>query len=286
MPGAPFGTIAVWGDGAVGTGLSVALSRVADVVLVGPPGSPGGRATIRSSGAVQGRARVGLACSDDPPRSDMAFVAVKTYHLEAVSRAMRRASTGPVACLCNGMGLERFWGAGWDLVERVVVVGGFRLVARRAVETHPGGLLALEGGKAAGPLGAAGLDVSTRPGMEPSLWAKWLVNSTLNPVAALSGSTNRDLRGRGLERILWILFDELAGVVPPEFSDEAKDGAREMLGMLMAMSDNRCSMLEDLENGRPTEIDCLTGLACGNPSRSLPVAEAVTALVRARTSRA
>jgi 2-dehydropantoate 2-reductase len=271
--------IAVWGDGAVGTALACALSGEGAVLLIGPPGSGSGRVAVESLGVFRRTATVEHSESSGPmPRSDISFLAVKAQHIGEVARAARECS-GVVACLSNGMGLERAWGCGWDAVEKCVVVGGFETLARFRVRMHPGGFLFGTGGTAGRLLASSGLEVREVADIDLWRWAKWLVNSSLNPVAALSGLANDELAPAGLEPLVRMLALELEDAVPEEKRAGAAREAGAMLDFLLARSHNRCSMLQDLDSGRTTEIDFMTGLAAGMPGHGHPLSAAVTALV-------
>lgn len=266
----------------MGRGLAVALSRVAAVVLVGPPGSGQGVVPVRSTGTIRGEALVEHREPDSAPCCGLCFVAVKAYTISAIASAVL-ARAGAVVCLSNGMGLEEAWGEGARRVEPCVVLGGFTSGPGWNVATHPGGFVASRRGAAAGILGSAGLDIIETDDMETWRWAKWLLNSSLNPVAALAGAANDRIRPSGLEPLLRRIQSELCAVVPDGARQAARAEASRMTDFLLSESGNRCSMLQDLERGRPTEIEFLTGLAGRRLPGACPLAEAVTALVRARS---
>jgi ketopantoate reductase len=273
--------IAVWGDGAVGTALASALSGVGSVLLVGPPGSGSGRVPVESLGSFRRTATVDHAESGGGmPHVDISLLAMKAHHIGEVAREAR-ACSDTVACLSNGMGLDRAWGEGWDLVEKCVVVGGFETTARFRVMVHPGGFLAQTGGTAGRLLASAGLEVREVEDIDLWRWVKWLVNSSLNPVAALSGLANDELAPAGLEPLVRMLAREIEDAVPPGKRAAASREAGSMLDFLLSESRNRCSMLQDLDSGRTTEIRYMTGLAAGMPGPGHPLASAVTDMVEA-----
>jgi 2-dehydropantoate 2-reductase len=284
--------VVIWGDGAVGRGLAVALSRICEVALVGPPGSGAGLVRVNSTGVIQGVADVAhlesdsipTGESDSIPSGDVCMVAVKAHTISRIARAVFESST-QVVCFSNGMGLEEAWGDRALEVEPCVVLGGFTAGPGWDVETHPGGFVAARGGKAADWLGRAGLQPLLTGDIGMWRWAKWLLNSSLNPVAALTGARNNELVRMGLEQLIRQLQSELSVVVPQGFRAEAVLEASRLTGFLLENSANRCSMLQDLERGRPTEIDFLTGLAGRELPGRCPAAETVTALVRANRPR-
>ncbi len=254
--------VLVWGDGAVGKGLSVALASTArEVVLVGPPGSGRGTAVLASEGPLSGRAAVRRAESGDALGADVSLLAVKAYDLAEVAPRVRGSGALPAVCVANGMGLESVWGPGWaDEVEPAVLSMGFRELGPGRVATSPGEVVCPEGGAGARLFVETDLPLREVGDIEVSRWAKWLVNSVINPLGALTGLPNDRLLRAGLGGAVRMLLEELVPVVPEGLRPEAVPEARGMLERLLDRSDNRCSMLQDLERGRRTEIGFLTGL--------------------------
>jgi 2-dehydropantoate 2-reductase len=272
--------IAVWGDGSVGRGLAVALSRIAEVVMVGPDGSGRGTARMDSTGALEGSAVVDAAESADRPGADLVLMAVKAYDLAS---ALRDASGAPhILCLCNGMGLEaEIPPPARKALEYGLLTYGFRSISGNAVETTPGSVFITAGSVFEEVLGEAGLALNPVDDIMPVRWAKWVVNSVINPLGAITGLTNDRLLPSGLAPLVETLEDELLEVVPGEYRTAAGEMAESMLGHLLTGSRNRCSMLQDVEAGRPTEIDYLTGLCARRLPGRCPTAFALSSLVGA-----
>jgi 2-dehydropantoate 2-reductase len=278
--------VAVWGDGAVGTGLAVVLASAGhQVELVGPPGSGRGSIRAAATGFVRGSADIRHSRAGDPVEADVSLLALKAFDLAEVS--VQAASSAPATvCAMNGMGLRDAWGEGWDSVERFVLTAGFQMDGEHSVVTFPGRAVAAMGGAASGLLGSTCLPLEEVDRIMPEVWAKWLVNSVINPFGALTGAANDRLYGLGLEGAMTLLFTELAAAVPGDCRERAVESASGMLTRLTSSSSNRCSMLQDLERGGRTEIDYLTGYAGREAPGSYPLARLVSDLVRARTTSA
>jgi len=208
---------------------------------------------------------------------------VKSYDLGAVAPFAEKSATGKCVCVTNGMGLEAEWGPGWkQRVEPALLTAGFNLIRRGLVETSPGGLMARRGGAAEGLFRGGPVPVETTDELESARWAKWMVNSALNPLGALAGLPNYHLSGAGLEDAIRLLMSELARLVPESLRGTVVSSAGRMIEFLLRESGNRCSMLQDLEAGRRTEIANLTGLCATIAPGTCPMAELVSALVIAR----
>ncbi len=264
----------------MGRGLAVALSRIAGVVLVGPEGSGRGTVRIDSSGAIEGTAVMDAAESADRPEADLALMAVKAYDLAA---ALRDASASShILCLCNGMGMEpEIPKAGKEALEYGLLTYGFRAVSANRVETTPGSVFITAGNLFQEVLGDAGLALNPVDDIMPVRWAKWMVNSVINPLGALTGLSNDRLIAAGLASLIETLSDELLQAVPDRYRTAAGEMAESMLAHLLTGSKNRCSMLQDVEAGRRTEIDYLTGLCARRLPGKCPAAFALSSLVRA-----
>lgn len=275
----------VWGDGAVGKGLAVALSGYLNILLVGPAGSGRGTIEIEAAGAIHGKAAVEKIESGDQIHCDYCIAALKAYDLKSAAESVMKSTDGCCICLTNGMGLEEEWGESWEeRVEPAVLTAGFLLRNSNFVETTEGDLIVSSGGNAEELFIRSPLHVVSTEEMEIARWSKWLANSVINPLGALSGLRNNQLFKAGLKAVADTLFTELTQVIPSELRDAAAVKAEEMLDFLFESSSNRCSMLQDIVAGRRTEIDFLTGLHEKRLQVKCPTAASVTDLVRTRTS--
>jgi 2-dehydropantoate 2-reductase len=130
---------------------------------------------------------------------------------------------------------------------------------------------------------AAGLKAPIRADIRSDIWVKLWGNLSFNPISALTGATLEkivaDPATRDLSRRMMIeaqAIGEALGVRFPVGVDRRIDGAG-------AVGAHKTSMLQDLERGRPMEIDALVGAVAelgeltGNPT---PTIDAVLALVR------
>ncbi len=136
---------------------------------------------------------------------------------------------------------------------------------------------------------AAGLKAPVRPRIRDEIWVKLWGNLCFNPVSALTGATLATITGRpdlrALCRAMMIEAQAVAEALGTRFAvsvDKRIDGAAEV-------GEHKTSMLQDLERGRPMEIDALLGAVVelgGITGHAMPMCEAVLALVRQRAREA
>lgn len=154
------------------------------------------------------------------------------------------------------------------------------------------GLRANAAGRALAALGAAGFQVRMCDPIVPWLWAKLVINVAINPVSALLGAPNGRLPLLpGVEGVMRAALDEACAVASASGVDlPFTDPWERVLSVVRATAANRSSMLQDVERGRPTEIEAICGevrrrgapLGVPTPVNSC-LAALVSALVQVRT---
>jgi 2-dehydropantoate 2-reductase len=135
----------------------------------------------------------------------------------------------------------------------------------------------------------AGLKAPVRTNIRDEIWVKLWGNLAFNPLSALTGSTMDRLAFRpDLRNVARAMMEEAAQVAEAlgaRFAvgiDKRIDGAGEV-GV------HKTSMLQDLERGRPMEIDALLGAVVelgGLVGKPMPLCEAVLAMLRERARQA
>ncbi|MEO9191976.1 MAG: 2-dehydropantoate 2-reductase [Acetobacteraceae bacterium] len=135
----------------------------------------------------------------------------------------------------------------------------------------------------------AGLKAPIRPRIRDEIWVKLWGNLAFNPLSVLTLATLDRLTGepelRALCKAMMLEAKAVAEALGTRFAIDVErriDGAAEV-------GEHKTSMLQDLERGRPMEIDALLGavVELGDVvGREMPMCRAVLALVRERARRA
>ena len=314
--------ICIYGAGAIGGYLGVQLALAGeDVTLIarGPH-----LAAMRQNGLkllIDGEERVAHpGCTDDPAEAgpqDYIIVTLKAHSVPGVVDVMQPL-LGPdtaVVTATNGIpwwyfyGLEGQWrdhrlesvdpgGAQWDKIGPERAIGCVVYPATEVAE--PGVIRHLDGNRftLGEPTGdktervqalsqaliSAGFRAPVRD-IRDELWVKLWGNLTFNPISALTLETldvvATDPGTRGVARAMMLEAQAIGEKVGIRFKvdvDRRIDGAA-------AVGAHRTSMLQDLDKGRPMEIDALVsavqemGRLVGLPT---PTVDVVLALVRQR----
>jgi 2-dehydropantoate 2-reductase len=209
--------------------------------------------------------REGQACK--PAR--YALVLVKSWQTECAAQRLVKclASDGLALTLQNGLGnrekLLRALGPG--RVALGVTTSGATLLAPGRVIPAGEGVIALNGTPGLEPLGEllkqAGFRVENVADAQALLWGKLVINAAINPLTAVLGIPNGELLDHQETRNL---MAELAGEAATvanalgiHLHYENPATAAEYVAQRTAA--NLSSMLQDIRNGRPTEIDAICG---------------------------
>ncbi len=108
-------------------------------------------------------------------------------------------------------------------------------------------------------LAAAGLKAPVQTRIRSEIWLKLLGNAAFNPVSALGRATLGRMGGltqaRILVRDLMVELEQIAGAVGEELAIPID----RRLEATFELTEHKTSMLQDLEAGRPLEVDALVG---------------------------
>lgn len=276
--------VVVFGAGAIGTLFGARLAEAGhSVILVARPEHAAAvrRAGITVEGLRPAAVQVKAVDRLEPGHgAEVALLTVKTFDLEEAGRLFAEASRMPLPVLApqNGLGIEAglargLRAGGWPEPEPVIVrvvhsVPATLLGPGRVRQAGEGEILlpaetthdprALE--RAAELLGSMGYPLRRVPAFEREVWRKALLNAAINPVTADHGIVNGELardpwRGQALD-----LLHEARRVAAAEGMDfPAVELESDLWRVVRATAANHSSMLQDLERGRRTEVDQISG---------------------------
>jgi len=133
-------------------------------------------------------------------------------------------------------------------------------------------------------LRAGGMDVTVVDDAWPAVWRKVVTNAAVNPLTALIGRTNAELLTDAVaSRVADGIAREVARVATASGVRIGEDEAVKQWRAMAALTGaNRSSMLQDVEAGRPTEIDAISGAVAREGERrgvAAPLNQAMTLLV-------
>jgi len=306
--------VLVFGAGATGTLFGARLAEAHHrVFLVGRRETV---AAVRQHGIrVEGRAPVTVPCEagETVPRDapfDLGLLTVKTFDLAEAASALGR-STSPLPLLLpqNGLAIEgvvdaALGSAGWPrpAAHRVRAVHSVPATSLRpgVVRATGEGDVVLPApvappapddpvGRFASLLRSGGFSVRLVPSIDREVWRKAIVNATINPVTALHGVVNGRVADEPYRtEAEALLLEALAVARNVGFPFDRAEVEADLARVVRATAENRSSMLQDLDRGRPTEIDAISGeiLRQGRAhGLELPATRAVVDRVRAAAAR-
>jgi 2-dehydropantoate 2-reductase len=174
-----------------------------------------------------------------------------------------------IVLLQNGMGVREQLAAllpGAKIFNALTTEGAWRrerfsVVHAGRGETLLGGADSDPARALAGELARSGLAVRAVDDIESRLWQKLAVNCVINPLTALWRCRNGDLLARP-ETADWTrrLCDEIARVAAAQGVVLHSDALQQRVQAVMnSTAANQSSMLQDVLQGRATEIDYLNG---------------------------
>jgi 2-dehydropantoate 2-reductase len=319
--------VAVFGAGAIGGFLGARLAAAgADVTFIarGPhlAAMQANGVRVTSGGETL---TVRPRCLADPDQAgvqDYVVVTLKAHSLPAAAPQIARMM-GPDSALVTGVNGVPYWyfygmdspyrdrrvesvdpgGKLWDVLPPPQAIGCVVYPAAEVVE--PGVIAHTYGdrfslGEPDGSrsprvealsklLIGAGLKAPIRPRIRDEIWVKLWGNLAFNPLSVLTLATLDRLTGapdlRSICKAMMLEAKTVAEALGTRFAIDVErriDGAAEV-------GEHKTSMLQDLERGRPMEIDALLGAVVelgGVVGQEMPMCRTILALVRERARRA
>ena len=319
--------ICILGAGAIGGHLGAKLAQAGTTVGLVARGPHLEAMRAHGLTLIEGDERLNLPvkASENPAElgvQDYVIVTLKAHQVPGVVEAMQPL-LGPDTCVVTAVNGVPWWyfyelegpyanhrletvdpgGVQWDGIGPERVLGC--VVYPAAEVTEPGVVTHLEGeryalGEPSGErseraqalsklLRAAGLKAPVRSKIRDELWVKLWGNLAFNPLSALTGATLdvlcHDPGSREVARRMMLEAQAIAETLGVRFAidvDKRIDGAA-------SVGAHKTSMLQDLERGRPLELDALVtavqelGKITATPT---PTIDTVLALTKLRAATA
>lgn len=226
-------------------------------------------------GAVNDRVDVAAFDStEDVPSPDLLLITTKAYNTAAVIDACNGwiEEGTRVLTLQNGLGnLERLRAWKGSKAYGATTTMGATMTAPGVVKVASTGMTIVgsdmdpKGARAiARTLRSSGMPSTAKRNIDGEIWLKAIVNACLNPTTAILRVPNgRLLDSRAVVELMHRVSAECESVAATSGVDlPVKRVFRKVLSVARETSDNRSSMLQDIERGRRTEIGSINGHIC------------------------
>lgn len=296
--------IVIFGAGAIGGYIGAVLSSKHDVLLIVRPAIADAIAArgLRIRGVTQMTAHPRVATEVKGRLDvDLVIITTKSYDTEQAVAALEPLRTAaPFLTLQNGLGNAEAIGAkilkvfAGTTSHGVTTVAPGELLHAGSGETVIGpfrGVGRPEAAAVAEAFTAAGLQTRTSDDITMELWRKAVLNSAINPICALVRRPNGALLElQDLTSLAFEVLEESCAVAAAEGHPLAPAAMEEAWrAVVEATTANRNSMLQDLERGRRTEVEAITGAIVAAARRrgvATPANTALLKLVRSAESQA
>jgi 2-dehydropantoate 2-reductase len=271
--------IVIVGPGAMGTLVGSLLSRSGREVILRDDNAD--RAAQRNADGIQvndggssWRVRPRSVCTDDDiGPTEAIFICTKAYQTASTIPTLAHIS-GPdttVVSLQNGIGngeqlqavaADRCVCASTALGAYLDDTGELHWTGHGTTQIAPFQKTPATHATVIGRLlTEAGCECEVLRDADSMLWGKLIINAAINPVTAIYGITNGDLLEHDEARELAFAAAREARAIADAkgITLPYDDVVAAVTHICQRTSSNRSSMLRDIECGRPTEIDAITG---------------------------
>jgi 2-dehydropantoate 2-reductase len=287
--------VVVFGAGAIGSVYAAKLSAHHPVTVIGRPdhvaaiARDGLRVIGRESFTARVRAAVDLG---ELPNDTLVLLTTKVNDNRRAAAALATVVLPDTIVLCvqNGLGSEAVVKdvmAGRCLVLRAITQFGAIFSEPGVVDLKVPGYTLIEAGShsqaVADLLTASGLDGRVSSAINTEIWRKLIFNCVINPITSIVGSEVGGIADPRLDPLKRLVIDECLRVAATDGVSFQEDFVRAIADTFGA-SRNIASMRQDLQRGRPTEIDFMNGAVVAQGQRhriDCPVNAALTAIIKA-----
>ena len=261
--------ITIIGAGAIGTTLAALLSnRETEISILSNKGNKGDLEIILEN--FKGRTiRKKVKIIRTLDESDWYILAVKSYDIKELIKTLKNRKA-KILCCQNGIKTYNLLKAEFDekrLSYMVTGMGCSKIDSGKA-EFKGSGFTFI--GEFSGEMGEPINELASK--MNESeivcevvdnifnyVWLKTIINSSINPVAAYNKVVNGKLNEPKLNEQVEKICNESSLIAQNIGINLPLDPWKEIRNIIRNTSDNKCSMLQDLESGNRTEINAING---------------------------
>ncbi|MFN8592973.1 MAG: 2-dehydropantoate 2-reductase [Thermomicrobiales bacterium] len=298
--------VVIVGPGALGSLLAATFHRHGhEVALLGRVGSGHEPSSIRmlrierTDGALE---QLPMSIDRDPSvvsSADLVIMLVKSGDTSAAAAAITPwvSSGQPILTLQNGLGnaerIRKEVGPHPIILRGVTSLAATRLAPGHVRHTGSGPTLIGYSSATESTLAqeivalftSSGLPAAAVADIDGWIWRKLAINAAINGLTALAGVPNGTIASdAAMLDAAEIIAEEVAAVARANGWEIGN--TREMVAeTARATAANRSSMLQDLDFGRPTEVDAIHGAvitAAASAGIAVPATTIVTSLIRMR----
>ena len=263
--------ITIIGAGAIGTMLATRLSNNNKIKLMIKPEHRilKERKTIILREISGEERNINVDFEDKVMETDLIIIAVKSYDLPPIVNNLAEMKT-PIMCCQNGLHSLNYIKENIE-VERLsyLVTGTGSSKIEPGLSHHKG-----DGFTYIGELSNKETDIMknicdslTNNNMKCEIvedignyiWLKTIINSAINPVATISNVKNGELREQRLNEYMKNICKESTKVALKTGIELPLNPWNEINSIIEKTAENKCSMLQDIENNQMTEIDAING---------------------------
>jgi 2-dehydropantoate 2-reductase len=231
---------------------------------------------------------------------DYVVVSIKTPYMDSIIADLKEFDSNfNVVSLQNGIDTEDYLAKSFDTgrVIRIVVNYAGNITAPGIIgmsffhkPNYVGGLTTPQPCQPAMDLARlldnVGLDTEYTPDIKKYTWKKTILNSILAPLSALLGMTMAEIMTcRETRNMVELLLAESLNVADHMGYNYGDTFIQQSMDYLSGAGHHKPSMLIDIENGNPTEIDFINGKISEYGQRfniPVPLHTAITALIKAK----
>ncbi len=201
--------------------------------------------------------------------SDLVILCVKSYDIPNIIKKLKNMKS-PILCCQNGLQTLHL------LLKEIktkrlsyLVTGHGISKIRPGISEHKGtgftyigeltGTISERIKKISDVLEDNGIKCNIVNNIQEYVWLKTIINSAINPIASLAEVKNGKLRNPELNEKVREICEESENIAKKKGIKLPLNPWKEINSIIEKTSENKCSMLQDLENGQKTEIDSING---------------------------